>query len=548
MFIRKIKNSKGTTYLHLVESYREGKKVKHRTLLPLGKAGDGQLENLTEAIARHQNLLTATELAKSISVEKTFILGPLLILKKLFEKLGIDKAIENILKLHPKISFDVQKALFTMVASRFVNPGSKLKIFEHWQKSFYPEMLEGNLKLHQIYRALDLLSGHKEDIEKDLYWHGRDGLFNRQVDVVLYDLTTLRFESTRTDLGELRQFGYSKEMRKDCTQVMLGLMVDTDGIPLGFEVYPGNTFEGHTVSDIVKKLKKKFAVRRFIFVGDRGLFSKDQLEEIKKEGEEYIVGMKLGLFKKREGEFYNLDKYEEVAEGFKIHETKHEEDRLILTWSKKRKERAENVREDILSKLKNKLKSKKTKSFVTNTNYKKYVSIPEGKDPVLNEKAIEQESKKDGFFGVVTNVKDMTAEGLISQYRGLWKVEDAFGEIKGNLKARPIFHWTDKRITGHLMMCFISYLCEAHLTKALRGKKISLKSPSIESKNIKERPLTVVEAMKELREVRAIPVEVKSHTVWVRTDITGNAASLFKAAGVNIPKKFLKVSKQATSL
>ena len=243
-----------------------------------------------------------------------------------------------------------------------------------------------------------------------------------------------------------------------------------------------------------------------------------------------------------------MDKYEEVAEGFKIHETKHEEDRLILTWSKKRKERAENVREDILSKLKNKLKSKKTKSFVTNTNYKKYVSIPEGKDPVLNEKAIEQESKKDGFFGIVTNVKDMTAEGLIRQYRGLWKVEDAFGEIKGNLKARPIFHWTDKRITGHLMMCFISYLCEAHLTKALRGKKISLKSPSIESKNIKERPLTVVEAMKELREVRAIPVEVKSHTVWVRTDITGNAASLFKAAGVNIPKKFLKVSKQATSL
>ena len=98
-------------------------------------------------------------------------------------------------------------------------------------------------------------------------------------------------------------------------------MVDTDGIPLGFEVYPGNTFEGHTVSDIVKKLKKKFAVRRFIFVGDRGLFSKDQLEEIKKEGEEYIVGMKLGLFKSREREFYNLDKYEEVAEGFKIHET-----------------------------------------------------------------------------------------------------------------------------------------------------------------------------------------------------------------------------------
>ena len=168
-------------------------------------------------------------------------------------------------------------------------------------------MISGNLGLHQIYRAMDLLCEHKEEIEKGLFWHNRD-LLNQKVDVVLYDLTTLRFESVREDLGKLRRFGYSKEMRTDCTQVILGLLVDPEGIPLGFEVYPGNTFEGKTLEDIVKKMRNKFNVRRFIFVADRGLFSAKNLEEIRdrcgenaQEGGEFIVGMKLGVFPKRRG-------------------------------------------------------------------------------------------------------------------------------------------------------------------------------------------------------------------------------------------------------
>ena len=256
MYIRKIKNKTGTTYYHLVESYREGKKVRQRTLLSLGKTGDGTLASLLKATARYQDAVSITELAKDISVAKTFILGPLLILEKLFKELGINDVIEKIVADHPKLKIDIQKSIFTIVAGRFVCPGSKLKIYEHWQKSFYPEMLDGDLSLQHFYRTIDIVSKHKEDIEKSLFQHGRN-LFNYQVDVILYDLTTLRFESTRTDLGKLRKFGYSKEMRTDCTQVILGLMVDQDGIPLGFEVYPGDTFEGKTLSGIVDKMTKK---------------------------------------------------------------------------------------------------------------------------------------------------------------------------------------------------------------------------------------------------------------------------------------------------
>jgi transposase len=369
---------------------------------------------------------------------------------------------------------------------------------------------------------------------------------------VLYDLTTLRFESTRTDLGKLRQFGYSKERRSDCTQVVLGLLVRPDGIPLGFEVYPGNTFEGATVADIVKKMRNKFKVRRFIFVGDRGLFSRKNIETLRGpdavNNGEFIVGMKLGVFKNRHAEFYDLSRYTRINDELAFYETAHEGDRCIVTWSKARAERDVKAREDILSKIRKKLAKKKitAKEFVTNTTYQRYVvGLNDNKVFALNDAAIAEDSKRDGFFGVLTNVEDINAKDVVTHYKNLWIVEDAFGEIKGSLRARPVFHWSDKHIVGHLTMCFLAYLCEALMTKALRDKNLMLESPAIKEGTIKPRPLTVVEAMRELQEVRAIPVQIRSTTMWVRTDIAGNANKLFSAMGLKPPPKVLSLTKKS---
>ena len=173
----------------------------------------------------------------------------------------------------------------------------------------YPGMIEHDTSIQHIYRSLDLLYKHKEDIEKYLFSYGKN-LFDISVDVVLYDLTTLRFESTRTDIGDLRQFGYSKEMRTDCTQVVLGLLTDTEGIPLCFEVHPGNTFEGNTLDGIVDRISEKMVIRRFIFVADRGLFSMANLEHIRKRNGEFIVGLKMGILKQyiQKG-FYDLEQF-----------------------------------------------------------------------------------------------------------------------------------------------------------------------------------------------------------------------------------------------
>jgi transposase len=541
MYIRTTKNKRGDAYYHLVESFRQDGKVKQRTLLSLGRVEDNKLEQLSEAISKHLDTIHVLDLAKHVDISNAYIYGSLMVLDRLMESLGINDVISEITNSHEKLSMDLKKILFTLITSRFVKPVSKLALYDRWIEKFYPVMVDHELPLHQIYRSLDILAPHKDQIEQSLYTFKKD-LFSINVDIVLYDLTTLRFESTREDLGELRKFGYSKEKRSDCTQVVFGLLTDTDGIPLSFEVHPGSTFEGNTLKDIVDKMRKKFSVRRFIFIADRGLFSAANLDHIRNNQGEFIVGLKIGVLKKElQKVFYDITRFEFINEELAIWETQYGEDRCIVTWSKSRAERDRKTRDDILAKIREKLskKSSRTKSFVTNRNYQKYLIILDDKKPVMNQQAIDEQAIKDGFFGIITNVKNMTAKEIVFNYKQLWKIEDSFGELKGSLKSRPIFHWTDQRIIGHLVVCFLAYLCEAHMTKALREQNDKLQSRAIEGKIIKTRPLTATMAMEDLNSVLAIPVKIKSQTLWVRTDIPENAQNLLKALNMRIPPKIL---------
>jgi transposase len=541
MYIRVTKNQRGHAYYHLVESYRQDGKVKQRVLLSLGRVEENKLEELAEAINKHLETANIFNLAKEIDIESTYILGPLLVLERMANQLGVTEILKKITRDHERLQFDFQKVVFTQLCSRFIKPVSKLALYDNWIERLYPGMIDHDIELQHIYRSLDLLADHKNEIERFLYQWEKD-LFTINVDVVLYDLTTLRFESTREDLDELRRFGYSKEMRSDCTQVVLGLLTDTNGIPLCFEVHPGNTFEGNTLNGIVDEMRKKFAIRRFIFIADRGLFSFDNLEHIRNNQGEFIVGLKMGSMEKEvQEDFYQIENFTWINEQLAVYETRIREDRCIITWSKSRAERDRKTREDVIEKIKKKIAAdkKKAKKLITNRNYKKYVKIAGNDQCELNHKAIAEEAAKDGFFGVITNVTSMSPSEIVTHYKQLWKVEDAFGEIKGTLKTRPMFHWTDKRIIGHLVLCFLAYLCEAYLTKALRDNYEQLERKSIINKTIKSRQLTVVQAMDELAQVMAVPVKVRKETIWIRTDIPTNAKSLMKTIGMRIPPKII---------
>ena len=540
MFIKITRNPKGQAYHHLVESYREDGKVKQRVLFSLGRQEEGKLQELSAALSKHSETIGAIEQAKNIDVKHTYIAGPLLILERVMQDVGIEEVSKKIALSHGRLGFNLPKTLFTLIASRWVEPVSKLELYDRWIDRFYPALVDSKIRLHQFYRCLDVMAKHKEEIESSLYRYGRD-MFSMQTDVVLYDLTTLRFESTREDTDSLRRFGYSKEHRHDCTQIVLGLLTDTEGMPLCFETHPGNTFEGKTLKGIVDKMSKKFQIRRFIFVADRGLFSSDNLNYIKDQKGEFIVGMRLGKLQKPTDSFYDTAKYKWLNDSLAIYETTYKGDRLIITWAKARADKDRKAREEVLEKIRKKLSSSRAtvKQFITQAQYKKYILI-NGKKPILNQEAIAADEKKDGYFGIITNVKDLKAEQIVSQYKELWRIEDAFGEMKGNLKVRPIFHWTDRRIIGHLTVCFLAYLCQAYLTKKLRQKEIRLQSKAIKEHIIRSRPLTAPMAIQELASVLAVPVDTPSKRIWVRTDIGQNGIELFKAIGMQIPPKILK--------
>src|SRR3990172_5077705 len=202
MYIRKTKNARGQYYYHLVESYRADGKVKQRILMSLGKVEDNRISEVTHAIKKFTDHVYAIDLAKDIDVKQTYILGPLLILDAVMERWGILKIIDQIAAGHSKLLYDFRKTIFTLILSRFIQPVSKLSLYDNWLKKLYPEKIDPDVQLHQIYRSLDLLAAEKEAIEKFLYQYQKD-LFSLSVDVVLYDLTTLRFESTRIDLDTL---------------------------------------------------------------------------------------------------------------------------------------------------------------------------------------------------------------------------------------------------------------------------------------------------------------------------------------------------------
>src|SRR4030042_2595167 len=339
MYIKITKNQRGYAYYHLVEAYREDGKVKQRTLMSLGRVEEKKLEQLSEAISKHLETVSILSLSKEIDISDTYILGPLLVLERMVEAMGIKAALQNVLSKKKRLQFYFKNVFFPQLCSRFIKPVSKLSLYDNWVSRMYPEMIDHQVDLQHIYRSLDILADHKEEIEKFIYQWKKD-LFTINVDVVLYDLTTLRFESTREDIGELRRFGYSKEMRNDCTQVVLGLLTDTDGIPLCFEVHPGNTFEGKTLQGIVEKMRGKFSIRRFIFIADRGLFSFENLDRIRADRGEFIVGLKMGSMSKlRQEDYFNMSTFKWIKEKLAFYETTLNEDRCIITWSKSRSDR-----------------------------------------------------------------------------------------------------------------------------------------------------------------------------------------------------------------
>jgi Transposase len=327
----------------------------------------------------------------------------------------------------------------------------------------------------------------EDAIEKtgELAYRHTTGLIGTQVNVVFYDCTTLYFESFTED--ELKENGYSKDGKFNQAQVLLAMIVTKSGLPLGYELFGGSTFEGDTLKSALDKLKQKYQIDKVVLVADAALLSKNNIMLIEGHDQGFILGARIknmsaeitqeildkGAYKPLYGEEIK-EKAEEITfrdimlEGGKY--------RLIVTYSPARAAKDKHDREKAIEQLSKRIgRSKNPKSLLSSYGYKKFVRIEGEARLVRDEEKIKEAEVWDGLHGIYTNIKELTAAELLMQYKGLWQVEETFRISKHDLRMRPIFHWTPRRIKAHIALCFMALVCvrTAEYRVNLQYKKLS---------------------------------------------------------------------------
>jgi len=536
MFVKKIR-SKNFTYVSLVESYREHGMVKHRTIAKLGRLDDLRQRDQINKIAQSLSHLGG---GKPISVLNDIEeleranWGAEKIIRALWNKFDLNNLFEEISQ-NSNIQYDLSECVFLEVLSRLVEPVSKLELY-NTQNKFHGIK---NVRLENLYRALDVLSTHKDGIEVFLFNKNKT-LFNMSVDVVFYDVTTLYFESVKSDL--LKEFGYSKDCKFGEVQVVLGLLIDNEGRPVGFDVYPGNTFEGNTLETALNKLKYRFKINKIIIVADRGINSKLNLKKVKDAGFDYIVGsrLKTTASKVREmvldsNNYDTLHDADECKIAYKIldfdNHIKYQDDlgkfhnhilkeKLICTWSKKRELKDQKDRQRLLEKAQEMVDKKS--NILNKRGAKKYLKTQDNlKAYCLDEEKIFQDRQWDGYYGIQTSKLDLSAATALDAYHNLWRIEESFRILKSTLEARPMFHWTSKRIKGHLVICFIAFLLERSLELILHKKKNSMS------------PKKIRKAISSLQFSR---LNIQGKEYHLRSPIEHDAGAILKALKLKAPK------------
>jgi transposase len=520
MFIRRTKGGskeKPVYYLQLVHSYRDcNGKPRHKIICNLGREEEllnkAVFDDLVKKFSRFAKNVLVFDKERD-KVGKTYLFGGLLAVEAVWKKAGLDKIFEGVKKKY-KIEFDLESVVKLMILNRLIQPKSKLSIMK-WKEKIKDEKLS-NIKLQYLYRALDILAEHKGMLEEQLL-QSTYRLFKPSVKLLFYDLTTIYFESQREDV--LRKFGYSKENKTDCVQIVLALTVNEDNIPLGYEIFPGNTFEGKTVKVMLSEIRQKFQIEKVIIVGDKGILSREVLMEIEENGYEYIVASKLSsLPQKYHEEILNKASYRAINEDLSIKEIQLEGRRLVLGFSEERAQRDSLMRQRILQKIQKKLETD-PKGLAIKPAYRKYLSLGEMEIGIDMEK-INTQMGWDGHFGFITNNKEITSEQVIGTYKMLWQIEESFRTLKSTLDIRPVYHWSERRIRGHIMMCFLSFYLMRVMQKILQDCCIELSHEEI---------------MDNLNEIRLIEMQTEGRKILMRTEIEGINNKILRALGVKIP-------------
>ena len=482
VFIRKNKNRSGSYSVQIVSKQRGSYKV----LKTLGSGRSEQeieflyqraqqdLEKMDGSISMFVNRDDAKleVFISDLSNDQIQVIGPELIFGKIYDALGFNQ-IESDLFRH-------------LVITRLFHPGSKLKAIDYLSR-----FLNIDLKVDEIYRFLDKLDKQlKEQVEQIAFEHTKRVLGGK-ISIVFYDMTTLHFEAADED--DLRRTGFSKVGKHKNPQIYLGLLVGLQGFAIGYDIFEGNIFEGHTLLPTIQKFEKRYNLDKPVVIADAGLLSKDNIYMLQTNGYRYILGARI---RNETQTIKDRILAEPWTEGHAIRLKKSKEQRIVVSYSDKRASKDRHNRERGLARLEKNIKrGRLTKANINNRGYNKYLRLTGEVQVEIDYDKYKADQRWDGLKGYTTNTS-LKSKQIIHNYNNLWQIERAFRISKADLKIRPIYHRLRHRIEGHICISFTAYSIYKELERVLKveGSYLSVKRAAEITHNMYQINVTLPES------------------------------------------------------
>ena len=460
MFLRKLKNRSGSTSIQII-SKSKGKYVVVKTIG--SSANEQRIEQLIilakQEIQRlsAQSKLFASE--NDLIVEQVFsalqntnikTVGPEIVFGKIYDSIGFNSVGEELFR--------------HLVVARLAFPLSKLKTVEYLYR-FQGVILD----IDAIYRFLDKLNNQlKEQVEQIAFAHTRKVL-QGNISVVFYDMTTLYFEASDED--DLRKTGFSKDGKHQHPQIYLGLLVGLGGYAIGYDIFEGSIYEGHTLIPFIEKITAKFNLHKPIIVADAGLLSNENIKSLEQKKYQYIIGARI---KSEPAKIKQEILSHSFCDGQMIRIKKTDSTRLIIAYATNRAIKDEHNRKRGLQRLEKQIKAGKlTKSSINNKGYNKYLKMKGDVVIEIDYEKFNKDKSWDGLKGYVTNTK-LNDKKVIENYKNLWHIENAFRMSKTDLRIRPIYHRLRHRIEAHICISFTAYCIYKELERVLQKEKSTL--------------------------------------------------------------------------
>jgi hypothetical protein len=538
------KKSGSRTYLQLVENHWRDGRPQQTVLATLGRLDElqqrGAVDSLLRSGARFADkllVLTAHQRGELTAV-RTLRLGAVLIFERLWRETGCAAVLEQLLGQR-RFEFAVERAVFLTVLHRLLAPGSD-RAADRWKHDY---LLDGaaELGLHHLYRAMAWLGEQlpddeqrgstrlvplctKDRIEEGLFGRRRD-LFT-QLQVVFFDTTSIYFEGEGGD--ELGQYGHSKDHRPDLYQMVVGAVLDGDGRPICCEMWPGNTTDVKTLIPVVDGLYRRFGIVKVCIVADRGMISREVVDDLDQQGWPYILGARMRRNNEvREQVLADRGRFRVVhprspdpkdPAPLKVKEVKVDGRRYVVCVNEDEVQKDRADREAIVAGLREQLRAG-DKSLVGNRGYRRFLKVQGPGHFAIDEAKIAEEARYDGTWVLRTST-DFPAAEVALQFKRLWQVEQWFRSCKSLLETRPIYHQRDATIRGHVFCSFLALLLRYELQARLAAR-----GPVPEWADV----------LADLERLQYVDVEQQGKRFRLRAQLQGTCGRVFRAVGVAVP-------------